>query len=328
MIRDDILTLLNNTEDFLSGQEISEKLGVSRTAVWKHINSLKNMGYDIESVNNKGYRLLSSPDLLTADVIMSYLKTDFIKEICYYPKTDSTNIRAKSLSAEGKPSGTLVIAEEQTAGKGRRGRAWISPPKEAIYMSLLIKPDIDVVNASMLTLIAAMAITKAIKELFPKNNDCFIKWPNDVVVGGKKICGILTEMTTEADYIKDVVIGIGINANTKKFDKEISDIATSLYLAYGTNVNRAELVALVMEYLGRYYEVYLKTQDMSNLLDEYNSMLVNIDREIMIIENEKEWHAKALGINDRGALIVETSDGTKKEIISGEVSVRGIYGYV
>lgn len=328
MIRDDILTLLNNTEDFLSGQEISEKLGVSRTAIWKHINSLKNMGYDIESVNNKGYRLLSSPDLLTADVIKSYLKTGFIKDICYYPKTDSTNIRAKALSAEGKPSGTLVIAEEQTAGKGRRGRVWISPPKESIYMSLLLKPDIDVLNASMLTLIAAMAITKAIKELFPKNKDCCIKWPNDVVVGGKKICGILTEMTTEADYIKDVVIGIGINANTKHFDTEISDIATSLYLSYGTNVNRAELVAIVMHHLGRYYEIYLKTQDMSGLLDEYNSMLVNINREIMIIENNKEWHAKAMGINDRGALIVETSDGTRKEIISGEVSVRGIYGYV
>lgn len=328
-MKEKILELLRERHSYVSGQELCEHFGVSRTAVWKHIQALKKEGYIIDSVSNRGYRLLEEPDLVTPDRVSPLLDTEWAaRNIVFYEKTDSTNIRAKALGDEGAAHGTLVIAEQQSSGRGRRGKSWVSPPGESIYMSLLLKPDIIIGNASMLTLVAAMAIAKAVERLPGEAVACGIKWPNDIIVGGKKICGILTEMSTEADYINSIVIGMGINVNASFFAPEVAQVATSLKLETGSTYVRAKLIADIMICFEQYYQVFIRTQDMSGLVEEYNSMLLNCGRQVRVIENDREWIGTAQGITHTGALSVIDEQGKCREIISGEVSVRGVLGYV
>lgn len=326
-MKDQILKDLKKTQGFVSGQELCDKFQVSRTAVWKVIHQLQEDGYQIEAVRNKGYRLMDDADVLSQIEIADYLKAaGVLTEVVYCKEVDSTNNYAKCLAEQGAGHGTLVVAETQTAGKGRRGRGWVSPAGSAIYMSCILRPAIEPYQASALTLVAAMSVQKAITRFM--DVDAVIKWPNDLIIDGKKICGILTEMSSDMDGINYVVTGIGINANQTTFPEEIRQKATSLSLASGQKVKRAALIAAIMNDLEHYYQSFLKTADMSLLLEAYNQVLVNRNQQVKVIEPAGSWTGKALGINARGELMVEQKDGGIKNIYSGEVSVRGVYGYV
>ncbi len=322
-----ILTILKEEEGFVSGQELCRRLGVSRTAVWKVMKQLGEEGYVIEAVRNRGYRLVEVADVMTKAEIGSRMHSKWMgRELVYLPETDSTNIQARRLAEEGYPEGTLVVADCQKAGKGRRGRCWSSPPGSSIYMSFLLKPDIPPYCASMITLIAGMAVAQAVKG--ETGLPAQIKWPNDVVVNGRKICGILTEMSTELERIHYIVTGIGINVNQQEFPEEIQATAVSLRMEAGRSISRSGLIASSMEWFEGYYEQFLKTQDLSLLQADYESMLANLGREVLVLDPAGEYRGICRGIDQGGRLLVELSDGSRRAVMSGEVSVRGIYGYV
>lgn len=323
----EILKLLKESKGYLSGQKLCGIFGISRTAVWKIIHQLKEEGYEIQAVSNKGYCLAEAPDLLTQEEIHSYLTTKNLgRQVVYLKEVDSTNTRAKQLAEAGAAHGLLVVSENQTSGKGRRGNSWVSQEGSGIWMSLVLKPRIDPQRASMLTLVAALSVNMAVRD--ETGLDSFIKWPNDIVVNGKKICGILTEMSAELDYVNHIVVGIGINANISCFPEALKDRATSLYLESKQRVVRSRLTAKVLQYFEQYYDSFLLEETLNPFLSCYNSQLINLGKEVKIIEAEKEYLGVALGIDAFGHLLVRCQDGKEKKVLSGEVSVRGVYGYV
>lgn len=326
-MKEEILRLLRSADGYISGQELCNRFGVSRTAVWKAINQLKEAGYEIEAQQNKGYRLMAAPDLMTEAEIKSLMHTEWVaKEVLYLDTIDSTNTKAQELAEKGYPSGTLVVADKQESGKGRRGRSWVSPSGTGIFMTLMIKPDINPNNASMLTLVAALAVAKAITSV--TGEEAMIKWPNDIVVNGKKVCGILTEMNAQFDYINNIVVGVGINVHNESFPEEISQMASSLMIeAGGKRFHRAQIIAETMLYFEQYYDTFLKTQDLSALVREYDELLVNRNKSVRVLDPKEPFDGKAMGITPKGELIVDTWE-SRKLVSSGEVSVRGIYGYV
>jgi len=326
-MKEEILRLLRSADGYISGQELCNRFGVSRTAVWKAINQLKEAGYEIEAQQNKGYKLMAAPDLMTEAEIKSLMHTEWVaKEVLYFDTIDSTNTKAQELAEKGYPSGTLVVADKQESGKGRRGRSWVSPSGTGIFMTLMIKPDINPNNASMLTLVAALAVAKAITSV--TGEEAMIKWPNDIVVNSKKVCGILTEMNAQFDYINHIVVGIGINVHNESFPEEISQMASSLMIeAGGKRFHRAQIIAETMSYFEQYYDTFLKTQDLSALVREYDELLVNRNKSVRVLDPKEPFDGKAMGITPKGELIVDTWE-SRKLVSSGEVSVRGIYGYV
>lgn len=326
-MKEEILRLLRSADGYISGQELCNRFGVSRTAVWKAINQLKEAGYEIEAQQNKGYKLMAAPDLMTEAEIKSLMHTEWVaKEVLYFDTIDSTNTKAQELAEKGYPSGTLVVADKQESGKGRRGRSWVSPSGTGIFMTLMIKPDINPNNASMLTLVAALAVAKAITSV--TGEKALIKWPNDIVINGKKVCGILTEMNAQFDYINHIVVGIGINVHNESFPEEISQMASSLMIeAGGKRFHRAQIIAETMSYFEQYYDTFLKTQDLSALVREYDELLVNRNKSVRVLDPKEPFDGKAMGITPKGELIVDTWE-SRKLVSSGEVSVRGIYGYV
>ncbi|MDD7643683.1 MAG: biotin--[acetyl-CoA-carboxylase] ligase [bacterium] len=322
-----ILQALRETDGYVSGQQLCEQFHVSRTAVWKAINQLREMGYEIDSVSNKGYCIRSAPDVLNKNELLSLRKTAWIgTQVECFDVIGSTNTTAMQMAEEGAPHGTLVVADRQDSGKGRRGRSWEMPAGVAIAMSIVIKPEeLQPQNAPMLTLVSALAVVRGIEQQTGIRTE--IKWPNDIVIGGKKVCGMLTEMSTQIDYINHIVVGIGINVHNEQFPEELSDRATSLYLESGTHVNRAALVEAVCESFEYYYDIFMRTQDLSGLQEEYNSKMVNMGRQVRILDPKGEYEGIALGITEHGELLTETPEGVRR-VDSGEVSVRGIYGYV
>ena len=239
----------------------------------------------------------------------------------------STNLDAKALAEKGEAAGAVVVADMQTAGRGRRGRGWVSPSGKDIYMSLMLRPQCRPEKASALTLVMAVSVLEAVREMVTQT--CSIKWPNDIVVNNKKVCGILTEMSAELDGIHYVVIGAGINVNQEQMACEIQDKATSLYIEGGKRIKRAELAARVLHYFEINYAVFEKTWDFSGLADQYNRSLVNRDREVRVLDPKGAYDGIARGINEKGELIVERkSDGQTEYVYAGEVSVRGMNGYV
>ncbi|MDE7022132.1 MAG: biotin--[acetyl-CoA-carboxylase] ligase [Lachnospiraceae bacterium] len=328
--KSDILTLLRNSRDYVSGQQLCDQFGVSRTAVWKAINQLKEEGYRIEAVSHKGYRLLESPDVLSRSEVLSRLKTKWAgQQLFYLEETGSTNIDAKRYAEEGEPHGTTVIAEKQNAGRGRRGKYWESPPGSAIYMTIMLKPDFAPDKASMLTLVMALSVAEAITEV--TGLQAGIKWPNDVVVNKKKVCGILTELNVETDYIRHVVIGVGINVNNgapEEFPEEIRETATSLRIEAGTPFSRAELLERVLERFEKNYDTFVTTLDLRLLIEAYGRYLLNLNMEVNVLDPKGSYTGVARGISTTGELLVEKEDGEMKTVYAGEVSVRGLYGYI
>ena len=326
-MRTGILKALKKSGGYVSGQALCGEFSVSRTAVWKAVEALKSAGYEIESVPRKGYRLLSSPDILTAEEILSEEagSTRFLQRVEAFSEIDSTNEQVKRLAADGAPEGTLVVAEQQSTGKGRKGRNFLSPPGVGIFMSMLLRPKVRVEDASRITLISALAVQEGIFNATGLN--CQIKWPNDIISGKRKLTGILTEMSLEEERISYLVVGIGINVNHTSFPEELKDIATSIRMETGKSIRRAPLLVRVAESFEKYYEIYEKTGDLSALKDRYNELLVNRDREVEVLDETHPYTGISEGINEKGELMVRTREGVK-QVSFGEVSVRGIYGYV
>lgn len=321
--------LIRNKKGYISGQEMSEKLGVSRNAVWKHIQNLKKEGFQIESIKHKGYKLIEleehQKDCLNYGLVAPHLNTKFIgNKIYYYDSIDSTNTEAKNLAEKNADEGWLVIAEEQTRGKGRIGRTWQSPKKTGIWMSLVLRPNVEPREVPQLTQLAAAAIVKALTKF---DIEAKIKWPNDLIINGKKICGILTEMAGSIEQLNYIIIGMGINVNQilEDFDEELREKASSIYIESGKKINRQALVGEILNSIEFYYNEFL-AHNHKAYLDVCREESILINKTVRVINNKKEKKGKALGIDDSGALLVEI-DGKIEKIISGEVSVRGLYGY-
>lgn len=322
----EILKLLKENDGYISGQELCLRFGVSRTAVWKVIRQLEEEGYQIAAVRNKGYHLTDCCDIISKTEIESCIMGSLGKRVEYFEEVDSTNTKAKRLAEEGIPHGTLVVADHQTAGKGRRGRLWISPKGKNVFMSLILRPDLLPSSASMMTLVAALAVRDGMEAATGLKG--LIKWPNDLVVSGKKICGILTEMSAELEGIHYVIVGMGINTNMEEFPREVAEKATSVLLESGKPVRRSQLIAAVLEAFERYYDIFLSQGDLSGLISVYNNNMVNAGKEVCVLDPKGAYKGKALGITEKGELLVKTPEGEVKHVVSGEVSVRGVYGYV
>ena len=304
----------------ISGQQLARQLGVSRAAVHKAAAALAAQGYALEAAPRRGYRLAGG-DPFCAEAVGEYDAPIYL-----YDKLESSNRTAKTLALEGAPHGTMVLTSQQTAGRGRLGRRFESPAGKGIYLSLVLRPGLPMTEAQTVTVSAAVAVCRAVKRLC--GLDLGIKWVNDLYYNGKKVCGILTEMSTELECINYIVTGIGINVANHEFPEEIRDVATSLYLETGKEVRRSQLIAAIMRAYEGYYDKFMENQNMKSLMDVYNSRLANCGTQVRVLSPGNEYTGMALGIDEMGELLVRTEDGKVCKVISGEVSVRGIYGYV
>lgn len=307
----------------VSGEEISRQLEVSRTAIWKHIQALKSEGYEIESVPKKGYILKEAPDRLFPQEITGYLKTRWLgHSICYEDSVDSTNNLAKSLANAGCENGLLVVAEEQGAGKGRLSRGWISPYAKGIWFSVVLKPPFLPQEASKCTLLAAVAVVKAVNKL--KGVHASIKWPNDVLLNGRKLVGILTEMNAEFGHINYVVIGTGINTHTtaEDYPPEVRDLAVSVAQMAQEPFARVQLLADILKNMEDLYELAI-AQGFKPVLDEWRKLSCTLGQEVKVIAPDCTYFGKALDIDDEGLLLVQRSDnGNVEKVVAGDVSIR------
>lgn len=321
--KDEILNCLRGSEGFVSGEELSARLGVSRTAVWKNINSLRECGCVIDSVTNRGYRLAAQPDVLTREEIAVGLQTEYLaKQIFCYDTIDSTNEEAKRQAVCGAENGSLFLAEKQTGGKGRLGRAWTSPAGSGLWFSILLRPGFLPEQTTSLTLLVGLAVCSAIR----KKTGCEaeIKWPNDIVIGSKKVCGILTEMAAEMDRVDYVVAGIGINVNVASFPEELQKKATSLSMETGAAVARAELLREVLKEL----EFFLERQktDAAGVAEQYRALCVSLGRRVGFTRGGTPMAGVAVDISPAGELLVLCDGENVIPVFSGEVTVQGIYG--
>ena len=320
-MKSDILLELKKAGDFVSGEKLSSGLGITRSAVWKYINALKEDGCEIISVRNKGYKLIGAPDILNKYEIMNGNTSEVVgKKLILMKSVDSTNEEIKRLALKGEPGGTIVAAENQTAGKGRFGRSWASDGG-GLFFSVLLRPDLPPCDIASITLAAGLAVCLAVREY--TKTDARIKWPNDVIIGKKKICGILTEMSAQSDCIDHVAVGIGINVNNPCFPDEISEKATSLFKKKKKMINRNEFFGVVIKYL----DDILKSFFVSLSVDDiklFKELCATIGREVTVKRTAGDIHGKAVDITASGELIVE--DNGKNIIVnSGEVTVQGIY---
>lgn len=320
-----IKDILNSKDDFISEEELAKKLGIPRTSIWKHMNALKEEGYNIEFVNRKGYKLIEdSKDLLTYQSISHRLETKVMgRKIVNFETIDSTNDYAKKVALQ-ELEGTVIISEEQTKGKGRIGRQWHSKSKEGIWMSIILKPKIVSQKAPFITLIAGASIAKALNNL---GIETTIKWPNDIIINNKKIAGILTELSAEIERINYIILGIGINVKTMEFSQEISEIATSLYKE-GHKISRVDIVRNILEEFEKLYIKYINEGSKEETLNICRNDSAIIGKDVYLIKGEEKELIRCLDINQEGNLVVQTKDSIIKEIISGEVSIRGVKGYV
>lgn len=327
-----IEALIKAKGDFLSGEDISQLLGVSRTAVWKHIKQLKSEGYTIESVTNRGYRLVLTSGHYNEIAIEMALKENhtyerFIKKVMYFDIIDSTNQQAKKMGQSGCFENTLIVSNEQTSGKGRLGRTWDSQRDHGIFMTLLLKPDISPESAPYFTMIASTAVAKAIDKITGIRTQ--IKWPNDIVLNGKKLCGILTELSAEINCIHYLVIGIGINISQTEFEPSLKDKAIALnYNAMHTNELRLKIIQEFVECFEIYYNQFVHNMDLMDVVSYNREHSATLNKKVHLIYKDQIREAYAKDLDAFGRLIV-INEAEQEEVIStGEVSVRGLNGYV
>ncbi|SDH06722.1 BirA family transcriptional regulator, biotin operon repressor / biotin-[acetyl-CoA-carboxylase] ligase [Alteribacillus persepolensis] len=320
-MRGKLLQLLMQTSDtFVSGQEISERLGISRTAVWKHIEELRKNGYELEAVPRKGYRLVHTPNHVTKAEIEAVLSTNRLgKNIVYKGEVTSTQALAHDLARSGAEEGTIVVADEQREGKGRLGREWHSPPGTGLWCSLILRPDVPPQNAPQLTLLTAVAVTEAIKEA--TSIDASIKWPNDILIDQKKTAGILTEMQSEPDRVQAVIIGMGINVNQQMehFPDELLSVATSLSISSNQQTySRAQVIAVILQRLEHWYDEYLKN-GFTKVKQQWEKLSVTIGKEITATTVQKTIRGVAKGITEDGVLMLRKPDGDIEHIYSADI---------
>ncbi|MFQ5904417.1 MAG: biotin--[acetyl-CoA-carboxylase] ligase, partial [Candidatus Binatia bacterium] len=313
--------LLLKEKGYRSGETLAERLGITRAAVWKRIRSLREAEFDIEAQSRKGYCLRSCPDRLWPARIRNALSTEVIgREIVYLPVIDSTNLLAKKLAAEGRPEGTLVLAEDQTQGRGRMGRSWVSPAGENLLFSLILRPALQPVEVFRLTILSSWATAKAIASLLPLTPQ--IKWPNDILINDRKAGGILIEFAAEQDRVAFVVVGIGLNVN---FDPcthpELAEIATSLAKEEGRKVDRLALLVALLQGLDQGYRL-LKEQRFLSIWEEWQSLLMILGRRVRIISGEEIEEGSVEGVDENGALILTDLQGRRKRIYTGDISLR------
>lgn len=311
---------------YISGEELAEKFNVSRTAIWKQMNLLKKSGHKIETANKKGYRIVASDEKLVAVELIQRLETKVIgqKMICL-DTIDSTNNYAKKIAQEAE-DGTVVISDEQVGGRGRLGRNWSSPKGEGIWMSIILKPDIPPTEGSKMTQIAAAAVCQAIRAT--TGLDVLIKWPNDIILNGKKVCGILTEMSGELNQVEYIIVGIGVNVNIKAFPEEILEKATSLYLEKKQVLQRKELILSILQEFEKLFENYTAGEGLASTIEVCRKYSAMIGKEIRLIQGNREESVLALDITEDGILKIKRENGQEDLILSGEVSIRGKNGYI
>ncbi|WP_405079466.1 biotin--[acetyl-CoA-carboxylase] ligase [Paenibacillus chitinolyticus] len=322
-VRERIVDLFrSNPGVYLSGEQISRELGCSRTAVWKHIESLRQDGFQFEAVTRKGYRLTEEPDKLRKAHIEEALQTRFMgRQIEVREAVDSTMNEAHRLVAEGAEEGTLVFAEEQTSGRGRMGRHWHSPKGKGIWMSLILKPRVPVYFVPQLTLLTAVALCRAIRK--ECGVEIGIKWPNDLLVKGRKVSGILLEMSGEDERLKYVIIGVGITANLNgaDFPDDLKPVATSLALESGSPVKREAMIAAFLNELEQLYDLYLEN-GFAPIRIMWEAMSVSLNCPIRVKTSQGTVEGRADSLDDSGALTVIADDGRKVKIYSGDVELR------
>lgn len=305
----------------LSGEELSRLLSVSRTAIWKHMQSLKQEGYAIEAHPRLGYILIHTPDLLLSEEIKDRLRTTLLgKNIHYFTHVDSTNNEAKKLAFQGAPEGTIVVAEAQNSGRGRLARGWFSPLAKGVWLSVILRPPFAPHQAPKCTLMAAVALTRAIRSF--TGITCGIKWPNDILLDGKKLVGILTEMSAEMDAINHVVIGMGVNVNIRadEFPEELSPIATSLLIASGEPISRLGLLCVMLQELEMLYNQVLR-DGFASVLEEWRSLSVTLGQTVNVVAPGEQYSGVAITIDEDGALLVDTGQDIRK-VVAGDVSIR------
>lgn len=323
MKNEEILEILINADDYISGQALAEQLGVSRQAIWKGVKALKDSGCEIMSVTNRGYRLTALPDRLNAPILRGTLKTKTLgRELEVLETVDSTNEYLKRLGSNGAAAGTVVAAREQTGGKGRLGRVWRSKRDECVMFSVLLRPNLTPMEAGGITPLTGLAVCRALRGL--TGLDCMIKWPNDIIVGSKKLVGILTELSAEVDAVEYLVTGIGINVDQSFFPEEIEYKATSLLLETGRHYDKNKVLSAVLEQMERVYDRSgMKLTHAA--LEEYENLCATVGRSVTFRRGTRNVSGMAVGIAEGGGLKVMLSDGSICEVNSGEVVVQGIY---
>lgn len=330
MSRERVLALLRERQgEYLSGEAMSRTLGISRAGVWKAIEGLRQEGYTIASAPNRGYCLEDAPDRLRVGELFGLLSDAKIgAQLRCLDVIDSTNTECKRQAMDGAPEGLVVTAEEQTGGRGRRGRGFQSPRGKGLYLSALFRPDMDPARVSDFTAWVAVAVCDGIEACCGVRPQ--IKWTNDIVLNGKKLCGILTELglESETNSLDYLVTGIGINTNQRRedFAPEIRDMATSLALELGRPVRRVELARHVIQALDRMYRNF--PDNKAAYLDRYRQDCVTTGRPVQLITPAQRREAQAVEIDEQFRLVVEFPDGSREALMAGEVSVRGMYGYV
>jgi BirA family biotin operon repressor/biotin-[acetyl-CoA-carboxylase] ligase len=314
-MKEDILSLLRDSNNYLSGEEISRHLGISRSAIWKHIQELRESGYDIVAVPHLGYELVSSPDRLLPDEISQGLNTKIIaKEIHHYDMVPSTMNMAMDLALKGCRDGTLVCAEGQYKGRGRLNRFWSSPKYKGIYFSLVLRPEISPIESPKLTLLSAVSVCEAIRRF--SRLDCLIKWPNDLIIHNKKLGGILTEMNAEMDMVKFVIIGIGINVNTP--ESLLPSQATSLKEKLGKRISRVELMKTILENMDKEY-ILSGRDGFKSIITKWRKLSATLGHRVRVHFHHEYIEGNALDIDEQGALLVKKDSGAIQRITAGDI---------
>lgn len=314
------LKIFRKTKGPVSGEYLSRKRNVSRTAIWKQIQALRSLGYLIEGERAKGYRLVGTPDIPYSWELEPILQTKVIgRKIQYFAKLASTNRTAYEEAEKDAPEGTVIIANEQTEGRGRRGKSWYSPAGKNIYTSILLRPRLDPSKAPQLTLVAGVAAAEAIKKSV--HIDVGLKWPNDLWFQGKKLGGILTELSSELDEINFVILGIGIDVNTLRFPKELRKVATSLQRITGKRVSRIETLKSLYEALDKWYSLYLK-EGFEPIRRAWEQRSVLKQTPVTIDFLDRSVEGIAIGLDDSGGLRIQKRDGHSETILSGDVHVK------
>jgi BirA family biotin operon repressor/biotin-[acetyl-CoA-carboxylase] ligase len=320
----EILSALRSSEHgSVSGATLSQRLGVSRAAIWARIEELRSLGYEIEASPHQGYRLLSAPDVLHADDLLSRLGSVKVvgRDIRVFQETTSTNDIADKLARDGVKEGVVVFAESQTQGRGRLGRRWISPARRGLWFSILLRPNLRPQAATQFTIAAATALVRAIRQ--QTGTLPAVKWPNDILLNGRKVAGILTELTAELDLVKYIILGIGLDVNQTagEFPADLRRLATSLKIETGRHIDRAELAASILRELDIDY-ARIAAGQFDALADEWEAQSATLGRQVTLTAGSRKLLGRAESLDSDGALLLRTEHGRLERVIGGDVAME------